>query len=464
MNIPQFLVAAPTSGAGKTTVSCGLMALLRSKNLQVQPYKCGPDYIDTKYHQRACGRPSINLDRFMASDNHIRDLYARYSRGADICVVEGMMGMFDGYQRDRGSSADVARLLGLPVVMVVDARSAAYSMAPLLSGFLHFSPDVQVAGVIFNKVGTERHRLMLSEVCEDLGMTCFGFVPRHEELEQDSRYLGLDFSQPHNLGGELLSLLEENIDWRLMLERTSRPQPEATAEPTAPTPADKDGEPCGQVLDSGCGLPPLLNILVARNDESFSFIYQEHLDLLAQWGDVTYFDPEVDELIPTNIDLLYLPGGYPEKHAGALSRARHTRSSIRNYIARGGRTLAECGGMIYLSQDILFDDMTPDHGLREPMARALPFSISCMKAHRRLSLGYRQFTYAGQLFKGHEFHYTQLLPPEDNDQLPPSVTQVLNARGGTVNTPVFRHKNTLASYTHLYWGESDILRIFDTEK
>ena len=126
-NIPQFLIAAPTSGSGKTTVSRGLMALLKARGLNVQPYKCGPDYIDTKFHERACGRPSVNLDLFMASEEHVRRLYARYAVGADACVVEGMMGMFDGYERDRGSSAEVARLLRLPVVLVVDARSAAYS-------------------------------------------------------------------------------------------------------------------------------------------------------------------------------------------------------------------------------------------------------------------------------------------------------------------------------------------------
>ena len=134
-NIPQFLIAAPTSGSGKTTVSRGLMALLKARGLNVQPYKCGPDYIDTKFHERACGRPSVNLDLFMASEEHVRRLYARYAVGADACVVEGMMGMFDGYERDRGSSAEVARLLRLPVVLVVDARSAAYSLAPLLQGF-----------------------------------------------------------------------------------------------------------------------------------------------------------------------------------------------------------------------------------------------------------------------------------------------------------------------------------------
>ena len=523
MNIPQFVIAAPTSGAGKTTVSCGLMALLRSKGMQVQPYKCGPDYIDTKYHQRACGRPSINLDRFLASDAHIHELYARYAQGAEACVVEGMMGMYDGYLRDRGSSADVARLLRLPVVLVVDARSAAYSMAPLLDGFLHFRTDVEVAGVIFNKVGSERHRLMLREVCEDLGVTCLGFVPRRKAMEQESRYLGLDFSRPSRLGGDLLALLEENVDWRLLLERTSRPRPVPPSEVAPTTPGGAEHAADGQSPVADYGLPRPLEIFVARNDEAFSFIYQEHLDRLAQWGKVTFFDPEADELIPDRVDLLYLPGGYPEKHAGALSRARRTLLSIRDHIARGGRTLAECGGMIYLSQGIRFDEMAPSHGLHEPMARVLPFSISCMRAHRQLSLGYRLLTYGGQRLTGHEFHYTQFCPEEDVNSGPTlgnlgnnpvslglgkglvkagsfvkasgqmvadslgkvgalgkaggmatewnyaplcteplsTVAQVYDARGEAVATPIFRYKNTLASYTHLYWGEADLMRLFD---
>ena len=153
-NIPQFVIAAPSSGAGKTTVARGLMSLLRGHGLAVQPFKCGPDYIDTKFHAAVCGRPSVNLDLFMAGERHVRALYGHYSVGADVCVVEGMMGMYDGYDRSLGSTADIARVLGLPVVLVADARSAAYSLAPLLYGFTRFDSSVTVAGVIFNNVGT----------------------------------------------------------------------------------------------------------------------------------------------------------------------------------------------------------------------------------------------------------------------------------------------------------------------
>lgn len=220
-SIPQILIAAPTSGSGKTTVSRGLMALLTQKGLAVQPFKCGPDYIDTKYHAAVCGRASINLDTFMASAEHIRGLYARHAAPADACIVEGMMGMFDGYDRDRGSSAEIAQLLQLPVVLVVDAKSAAYSMAPLLEGFIHFRPEIRIAGVIFNRVGSPRHYEMLREVCTEVGVTCLGYLPKTKALEQESRYLGLDFSQSKGTDtiGTLTELLEQYVDWKLLLEK-----------------------------------------------------------------------------------------------------------------------------------------------------------------------------------------------------------------------------------------------------
>lgn len=423
--IPQFLIAAPASGSGKTTVSRGLMALLRRHGYEVQPYKCGPDYIDTKYHSAVCGRPSVNLDGFMASPRHLQSLYARYAQGATACVVEGMMGLFDGYERDQGSAASISRLLQLPVLLVVDARSAGYSMAPLLAGFLRFQPDVQVAGVLFNRVGSARHREMLQQVCDDLQVPCIGFLPRRPELEQGSRYLGLDFSTSsgHDAIDNLVELLEQNVDWPRLLQLTQKPRPLLP---------DAEETPAW----------PRRHILVARDEEAFSFLYQEHIDLLQRCGKVTFFRPADDEPLPADTDLLYLPGGYPEKHREELLAARRRLESIRNYIEQGGATLAECGGMIYLSQG---------------WADVLPLRISDEAAHRRLSLGYRQLTYGGQTLKGHEFHYTQMV--ECAPQCT-SVAQLYDARGREVASPLFRYKNLLAGYTHLYWGETDLKQLF----
>ena len=452
-SIPQFLIAAPTSGSGKTTVSRGLMALFVKKGLKVQPFKCGPDYIDTKYHEAVCGRPSINLDTFMASPEHVGGLYARYSADADVAVVEGMMGMYDGYDRDRGSSAEVARLLGIPVVLVVDAKSAAYSMAPLLSGFINFRPDIRIAGV-----GSPRHYRMLQEVCEDLNVTCLGYLPKQKELEQESRHLGLDFSRSKETEGldMLAGLLEEHVDWELLLSTIGLPLPAAAVEEKS-------------VLSE----PGKLHISVARNEESFSFLYAEHLDILRRMGTVTFFNPEQDRAIPQETDLLYLPGGYPENRLEELAGARLARESIRSYIEAGGRTLAECGGMIYLSQSVLSDGDT-DGGsagscvgnIGNEMVGVLPFSITNERKRRKLTLGYRRFDYNGWRLKGHEFHYTQFAVPETDGKeggacsLPLSIAQVYNAKGGKVTTPVFRYKNLIASYTHLYWGEVDVMALF----
>ena len=464
-SISQFLIAAPTSGSGKTTVSRGLMALFVKKGLKVQPFKCGPDYIDTKYHEAVCGRPSVNLDTFMASQEHVSSLYARYSADADVAVVEGMMGMYDGYDRDRGSSAEVARLLGIPVVLVVDAKSAAYSMAPLLSGFINFRPDIRIAGVIFNRVGSLRHYRMLQEVCEDLNVTCLGYLPKQKELEQESRYLGLDFSRSKETEGldMLVGLLEEHVDWELLLSTTGLPLPAAAVEEKP-------------ILSE----PGKLHISVARNEESFSFLYAEHLDILRRMGTVTFFNPEQDRAVPQETDLLYLPGGYPENRLEELAGARLARESIRSYIEAGGRTLAECGGMIYLSQSVLSDGDTDGGGsdtdgrstgnsvsnVGNEMVGVLPFSITNERKRRKLTLGYRRFDYNGWRLKGHEFHYTQLAVPEAGGKesgaysLTPSIVQVFNARGEKVATPIFRYKNLIASYTHLYWGEMDVMSLF----
>ena len=412
------MIAAPTSGSGKTTIARGLMQWFTQNGYRVQPFKCGPDYIDTKFHTAVCGHPSVNLDTFMTTPAHVRALFAHYGTDADICIVEGMMGLYDGYDRELGSSYDIARVLDIPVILVVDAKSAAYSMAALLSGFIHFRGDVRIAGIIFNKVGSQRHFNMLREVCDELHVKCLGYLPKSPDLEQNSRYLGLDFSQlPES--DQLTALLEENIDLPSLKSLTTTLLDEVESK------------------TRNCEFRHLeTKTLIARNHESFSFIYQETLD---QFGDVIFFDPEKD--VPTfdGIDLLYLPGGYPEKHLEALVANQACLHAIKKFAEDGGRIVAECGGMMYLCQAIITDDGS------YPMCGVLPYSITARKADRKLSLGYRQFTLDGKTYRGHEFHYTQFI-----GDTPESITQVYNAKGEPVPTPVFRYHNVLASYTHLY--------------
>jgi cobyrinic acid a,c-diamide synthase len=410
----KFLIAAPTSGSGKTTIAKGLMALLTAKGLKVQPFKCGPDYIDTKFHETVCGRPSINLDTFMATPEHVQALFAHYSTHADVCIVEGMMGLFDGYDRDKGSSAEIANVLDIPVVLVVDAKSAAYSMAPLLQGFVNFRKDVHIAGVIYNKVGSERHFKMLQQVCDDVNIECFGYLPKSDDLEQGSRYLGLDFSKKAE-NKELIHLLERHVEWRRLLTMN---------EITARCPRDYGSS------------PTRLRLVAARNNEAFSFFYQENMN---RFEEVRFFDPEKDVPQLEDAELLYLPGGYPEKHLETLVANEACRKAIKDYAERGGRIQAECGGMMYLCEAIVTDDG------KFPMCGVLPYHISARQADRKLSLGYRRFVLDGKEYRGHEFHYTQFI-----GETPKSVTQVYNAKGEPVDTPVFKYKNVLASYTHLY--------------
>ena len=415
-NKKAFLITAPTSGSGKTTIARGLMALLTLKGYHVQPFKCGPDYIDTKFHEAVCGHPSINLDTFMSTPDHVRELFAHYGADAEFCIVEGMMGLFDGYDRDCGSSAEIARILDIPVVLVVDAKSAAYSTAALLQGFLNFRKDVRFAGVIFNKVGSPRHCNILRQVCEDLGVPCLGCLLKDEELEQDSRYLGLDFSIiPQSF--YLSQLLWNNLDWEELNRQTAL---------SLNTPISQSTQ-----------LSTLnLSVLVARNEESFSFFYKENIK---RFSSVQYFNPEVDVPDFSGIDLLYLPGGYPEKHAEALTGNEACRKAIKDYIEQGGRVVAECGGMMCLCNNIVTDE--GDY----PMCGVLPYTITARQADRKLSLGYRRFELDGKEYRGHEFHYTQFMTQPQE-----STIQVYNAKGEPVDTPVFRYKNVLASYTHLY--------------
>jgi cobyrinic acid a,c-diamide synthase len=259
---------------------------------------------------------------------------------------------------------------------------------------------------------------MLQQVCDDLQIVCLGYLPKNPALEQGSRYLGLDFSeQPENQA--LIQQLEEHVDWEFFIRHGFHG-------------SLRESRPLFQSADN----KSREKAIIARNAESFSFIYQEVID---RFGHVTFFDPETEVPDFEDTDLLYLPGGYPEKHLDALVQNEACRQAIKAFAEQGGRIVAECGGMMYLCREILTDEGT------YPMCDVLPYAITARKADRRLSLGYRQFTLDGQTYRGHEFHYTQFL-----GEVPRSVTQVYNAKGEPVPTPVFRHHNVLASYTHLY--------------
>ena len=215
---PNFLIAAASSNSGKTTLTMGLLRALRDRGLSVQPYKCGPDYIDTMFHQLASGRESVNLDLFMASAEHVRNLFVRHGEGADVQIVEGVMGLFDGYDKWHGSSAEVAMLLAVPVVLVVNAKSVAYSVAPLIHGFKTFRPALRLAGVIFNMVASQHHYNFLKEACEDAGVACLGYMQRNADLVIPGRHLGLTISEREDME-RLIALAAREVESHVELDK-----------------------------------------------------------------------------------------------------------------------------------------------------------------------------------------------------------------------------------------------------
>ncbi len=426
----QFLLAAAHSGAGKTTVTLGLLRALQRKGRQVQPFKCGPDYIDPIHHRTAAGRDSINLDRFMMSDDHIRQLYNRHGSAADVSITEGVMGLFDGGRKREGSSADIARLLNLPVILVLNAKAMAYSAAAILYGLKNFDPELRVTGVIFNFVDRESHYRLLCEACKDVGLEALGYLPANDGLHIPSRHLGLDTADAETAIVAAADHIEKYIDLEALLSATQATQAVQTTE-TAPTAVDT-------VYTSN------QKILVAY-DEAFHFLYPENIRRLKECGQVSYFSPMKDEQMPFLPDLLYLPGGYPELYPETLSGNQDMLRQINTYAAANGRIIAECGGLMYLGRNI--QDAT---GKTWPMAGVLDIATSIL--HKKLTLGYRTIRLNDLVLKGHEFHYSQPL-----GDYAPSAAEVCNVQGEPVRTPVFYHPRLLASYAHFYWGEDKSL-------
>lgn len=426
---PQFLIAAPSSGSGKTTITQGLLRYLKNKGLKVQPFKCGPDYLDTKHHAWAAGNVSINLDTFMSSSEHVTDIYRKYSSLADVSVVEGVMGLFDGAKKMEGSSAQIAELLDIPIILVVNAKATAYSVAPLLYGFKNFYPGIKIAGVIFNFVGSESHYQFLKDACEDVGVTPLGYVPKNEKLNLPSRHLGLqisDSSQYNSTIEEIATHISKTVDIEklLQLSLTSFQQIKIK-----------------KIKEKGH-----LKISVAK-DKAFNFTYHENLSALEKLGEVTFFSPLEDHELPVT-DLLYLAGGYPELHLNELSSNFSMRESINKYCTQGGCVIAECGGMMYLSESII-DSNSKEY----PMVGYLEQKTSM--EDMKLKLGYRKIQINDNICFGHEFHYSKILNPVKEY----SVGEIYSARNKKLDTLLFRKNNTIASYIHFYWGEKNIVDI-----
>jgi len=426
MQKPQFLIAAPASHTGKTTVTLALLRAFSQQGFRVQPYKCGPDYLDPFHHTRAAGRQSINLDTFMMSETYVQDIYRQYLSDADIAILEGVMGLFDGAQKMQGSSAEIAILLNIPVILVINAKAMAYSVAPLIYGFKQFDKRLKIKGVIFNYVNTASHYQFLTEACEDVGVEALGYIPKNDQLQIPSRHLGLSISDDldyDNLINTAATHVSQHIDLeRLLTVTTTSFQPvrsQALASPKR-----------------------RLKILVAQ-DAAFNFIYYENLQKLSQYGELIFFSPLTDKQLPAG-DFLYLAGGYPELFLEALSSNHSMKASILTYCETGGLTYAECGGMMYLGQTI-----TNEQEQTFEMVNFLELTTSMV--NKRLHLGYRKIQLNDVEIRGHEFHYSSATVLKQMQTL----GNIYNAKGLAVSSSLYRKQNTFASYIHVYWGEHD---------
>ncbi|CAM5416156.1 hydrogenobyrinate a,c-diamide synthase [Streptomyces avidinii] len=427
-NVPRLVIAAPSSGSGKTTVATGLMAAFSERGLAVSPHKAGPDYIDPGYHALATGRPGRNLDAFMCGPELVAPLFAHGAAGCDLAVVEGVMGLYDGAagRGELASTAQVAKLLRAPVVLVVDASSQSRSVAALVHGFASFDPQVRLGGVILNKVGSDRHEVMLREALEEAGMPVLGVLRRAPQVATPSRHLGLvPVAERRSDALTAVSALAAQVragcdlDALMAVARTAPPLDcEAWSAATAltrsrgaaPDPAPQTPEglgtsasPAFQARGSGGGAAP---VIAVAGGPAFTFSYAEHTELLQAAGaEVVTFDPLRDEELPAGTTGLVIGGGFPEVYAPELSANEPLRKAVARFAEAGGPVAAECAGLLYLARSL---DGKPMCGVLDADARM----------SERLTLGYREavavsdsaLAQAGTRLRGHEFHRTVIEP------------------------------------------------------
>jgi cobyrinic acid a,c-diamide synthase len=430
VDTPRIVVAGTHSGVGKTTIASGLMAALSSKGYRVAPFKVGPDFIDPSYHTLAAGRPGRNLDAFLSGPDLIGPLFAHGAHGADIAVIEGVMGLFDGKGGgDLTSTAHVARLLRAPVVLVVDARAMSRSVAAMVHGYTTFDPDLRVAGVVLNRVGSTAHETMLREALRPLGIPVLGVLRRDNDIQTPDRHLGLvPVAERRGEAARSLDSLGTTISRSLNLDGIVR-----LADSAGPLEAER-WSPESPHLDR----PEGVSVAVASGP-SFSFLYSENLELLRGAGaEVVTFDPTADEELPAGTDVLYLGGGFPETYAEALSTNGRMREEVRGFAAGGRPVVAECGGLLYLVREL---DGRPMCAVLDAEARMTD----------RLTLGYREalaltgspLAESGADVRGHEFHYSVVEPGAGG-----SPAWRLAGRGpeGFVGGGVH------ASYLHTHWA------------
>jgi cobyrinic acid a,c-diamide synthase len=430
VGVPRIVIAAPGSGHGKTTIAAGIMAALRSRGLKVSGHKVGPDFIDPSYHALATGRPARNLDPFLQGEDRLVPLLLHGSAGADIAVIEGVMGLFDGALGTEGyaSTAHVARRLDAPVVLVVDASAASRSVAAVVLGFANYDPCVRLAGVILNKLGSQRHEDEITTALESTGVPLLGALRRSDDIHAPSRHLGLvpageRVAESRHMLPRLAAWIADGVDLEAIVRVARKASPLSGSAWDPGTELSHDGP---------------RSVVAAAAGHAFTFRYTETVELLAAAGvDVVDVDPLRERALPEDCAGLYFGGGFPEVHAGELSGNAALRSEVAAAIAHGTPVAAECAGLLYLCREL---DGLPMVGAVDAAARMT----------KRGKLGYRTavaisdnlLAVTGQRVTGHEFHRTEVVPTQGETP----------AWGWDRGQEGFTSASLHASYLHVHWA------------
>lgn len=445
MKIPRIMIAGTHSGVGKTTIATALMAALARKGLRVQPFKVGPDYIDPTYHTKATGVISRNLDAWMLEEETLRRLFTRSAAAADVAVIEGVMGVFDGSSGtgDHGSSAHIAKLLDCPVILIVDVKSMARSAAAVVMGFRNFDPGLRIAGVLLNRVGSERHLKLVTEAIEKYcHIPVVGYIRKNARLELPSRHLGLVPAVEGRGLAEMVSGLADEME-------------EGVCSDSLLEIARSAGE-----IECSCfgpADPGSVKVKIGLAwDEAFSFYYQDGIETLEELGaQLIPFSPLHDETLPEEIDGIYIGGGFPEMFTRELSANQRLMEEIHAVGTNGMPVFAECGGFMYLSRAIV--DFA---GTEFPMVGLVPGR--CIMERKLQGMGYVEagslcdniLGPAGKTIRGHEFHYSRIEPV--NTDFHHAFRLVRNRYRKTV-LDGYAHENILASYLHLHFASDPAL-------
>lgn len=437
VHIPRVVIAGVSSGAGKTTIVTGILAALAGRGLAVQSYKVGPDYIDPGFHRLASGKSAHNLDTWLVPPDCLAEIFASTAAGNDIAVIEGVMGLYDGGRAGVSSTAAIAKMLNAPVVLVIDAKSMGESAAAIALGFKMYDPDVKLAGVIINRLGSDTHRLMVCEALDKVGIPVLGAVFRNNELAMPERHLGLTPVTEHEAAAAVAEMGRQvarqvALDELLVLANATGPVP-VRSRPAAERPAVK------------------ARIGVAR-DKVFTFYYPSSLEVLEEAGaEIIPFSPLTDSRLPA-VDGIVLGGGFPEMFVKELSANSLMRNDILQAAGRGLPIYAECGGLMYLARQIIDFD-----GCAYDMAGVIP--AVCQMQPKLETVGYVEATALketvlcgnGQTLRGHEFHFSRMVPDEGEEEFPWAFA-FKKMRTGTVYHGGYAVNNVVASYLHMHFA------------